>query len=158
MGDPTTAFGCWLAGSGSSVCQSKGLSAAAEYMACRATVGELLQRINSQKAAGTGPSSRSPATSTGGAGTVAGAPAAAAAAAAAAGDTVFSRDGRQTGVTAAAGKVRRCHPGKLLLEQIAPSSRVLILARCSRDKGKAACCMTYLYDPPGPSVMLFDKL
>lgn len=30
---------------------SKGLSAAADYMACRATVGELLQRINSQKAA-----------------------------------------------------------------------------------------------------------
>lgn len=88
------------AGNGSTLCQSKGLSAAAEYMACRATVGELLQRINSQKAAGVGPSTRSPATSTGGAGT-------AAAAALPAGDVTMSRDGRPAGVSAAASsKVR----------------------------------------------------
>lgn len=75
-------------------------------MACRTTVGELLQRITSHKAAGIGPSARLPATSTGGAGTRT----TAAAPAAAAGDTVFSRDGRQAGTAAAAlgaGKVRR---------------------------------------------------
>jgi hypothetical protein len=77
-------------GAGPRLCQSKGLSAAAEYNACRATVGELLQRINSQKAAGVGQSTCPPAAAS----STAGAGVTATTQAAAARDTVFCRDGR----------------------------------------------------------------
>lgn len=78
------------------------MSAAADYMACRATVGELLQRINSQKAAAsaavqqlartvtTPPKAAAP-------GVTRASTPAAAPAGLASHDTVFSRDSRLSG-------------------------------------------------------------
>lgn len=95
--------------------QSKGLSAAADYLACRSTVAELLQRVNSQKAstsaAGVPPlaarTSHQVVTAAAGA---AGAGLHAAAAVLATGDTSFSRDGRPA---AAAGQLLSSGSGKV---------------------------------------------
>lgn len=110
--------------------QSKGLSAAAEYMACRATVGDLLQSINSHRTAALQPpAARTTATSP------------LVAAMAPAGDTVFSRDGSRSGCaavqpmtdvlgSAAPGKVR-----STVSEPAAQAGPVVMAAQCLTFSG-----------------------